>query len=71
MAPLRDSDSKTYERSLKRLHDIAQTGVNKRKRAQASYRKRRKRTMERTLRTREEQEGFNALLVEEEEEVSD
>ena len=68
--PLRDSDGKTYERYLKRLNDIALTGINKRKRAQASYRKRRKRAIERTLRTREEQEGAGALFDDEEEDFS-
>lgn len=47
--PLRDADGKTYERYRKRLREIAEGGIRKRKRAQAAYRKRRKRVMERTL----------------------
>ena len=47
--PARDADGKTYERYLKRLHDIASTYISKRKRAQAAYRKRQKRAVERNV----------------------
>ena len=48
--PLRDGDGRTYERYLKRLHDIADTAVQKRRRAQATYRRKRQRMMARSLR---------------------
>ena len=45
-----------------------ETGVRKRKRAQDSYRKRKKRAMERCVRGREEKENARHLLVDEDEE---
>ena len=47
--PLRDADGKAYERYLKHLHEIADTYISKRKRAQAAYRKRKKRAVERKV----------------------
>lgn len=63
--PLRDADGKMFERYCKKLSDIAETAVKKRKRAQAAYRKKRKRSMERNVRV-EHQEGAAAMLFDDE-----
>ena len=55
--PLRDTDGKPYERYAKRLHEIAETGVWKRQRAQTSYCKRRRRALERWVRNHEGEEN--------------
>lgn len=63
--PLRDADGKMFERYCKKLSDIAETAVKKRKRAQAAYRKKRKRSMERNVRV-EHEEGAAAMLFDDE-----
>ena len=68
--PLRDADGQTYERYRKRLKEIAECTVAKRKRAQASYRKRRRRRIERELRGIDMEEGAGELLEEDEESLS-
>ena len=46
--PLRREDGKTYERYLKRFHDIANTTVRNRQNAQADYSRKRQRMMQRS-----------------------
>lgn len=64
---MRDEDGRTYELYLKRLHDVADTAVQKRKRAQAIYRRKLQRMMVRILRENAEA-GAGAMLDDEEEE---